>query len=262
MGKVVVITGGSSGIGRAAAGLFAANGCTVYELSRSGKDFPGVTHITADVTSEDETASAMATVFDREGRIDLLINNAGMGISGAIEFTEYADARRQMDVNFFGVFLSTRAALPYLRSSESPQIINISSVGAIFALPFQSFYSASKTAVNALTLSLANELRPFGFRVSAIMPGDAATGFTAARVKSAAGDELYGARIQNAVRGMEKDEQSGMTPEKLAKLIFRVSNRKHPKPLYTAGGAYKLYIVVQKLLPTRAYNWIVGKMYS
>lgn len=262
MGKIVVITGGSSGIGRAAAELFVRKGCTVYELSRSGKSGGGINHITADVTSEEDVTAAMTEINSTEGRIDLLINNAGMGISGAVEFTDLAAARRQMDVNFFGVFLSTKAALPYLRSSETPQIVNISSVGALFALPFQSFYSASKISVNTLTLSLVNELKPWGFRVSAIMPGDAATGFTEARMKSEAGEELYGKRIRDAVEGMERDERKGMTPEKLAELIFKVSEKKHPKPLYTAGGAYKLYIMVQKLLPARAYNWIVGKMYS
>lgn len=262
MGKVVVITGGSSGIGRAAAGLFAEKGCTVYELSRSGRDEGKIRHLTADVSKQDEVESAMRAVFDAEGRIDLLVNNAGMGISGAVEFTDSADARRIMDVNFFGAFFSAKAALPYLRYSQNPQIINISSVAAPFAIPFQAFYSASKAAINALTLAMANELRPFGVRVSAIMPGDAATGFTAAREKSQSGEALYGDRIRSAVEGMERDEKNGMKPEQLACVIYKVSQKKRPKPLYTAGAKYKLFVLAQKLLPTRFYNWVVGKLYG
>lgn len=262
MGRIVVITGGSSGIGKAAAKLFAEKGCTVYELSRSGRDEGAVSHITADVTSQSDVESAMRAVYQREGRIDLLVNNAGMGVSGAAEFTDIADARRIMDVNFYGVFICTAAALPYLRNSDNPRIINISSVAAAFAIPFQAFYSASKAAVNALSLAMANELRPFGIKVSAIMPGDAATGFTAARQKSELGDSLYGNAIRKAVAGMERDEENGMSPERLAAFICKVADKKSPAPLYTAGGKYKLFVFLQKLLPTRFYNWVVGKLYG
>jgi NAD(P)-dependent dehydrogenase (short-subunit alcohol dehydrogenase family) len=262
MGAVVVVTGGSSGIGKSTAALFARQGCTVYELSRSGRDENGVTHITADVTSQAELRAAFAEIFVREGRIDLLVNNAGMGISGAVEFTDPVQAYRIFDVNFFGVFLCCREALPYLRQTPGARIINLSSVAAALPIPFQAFYSATKAAVNALTLALANELRPFGIRVSAVMPGDVHTGFTAAREKNEAGAALYGKSISSAVSLMEKDELSGMPPETVALTVLRVSRKRRPKPLYTAGAKYRLFVLLARLLPAGLSNWLVGKIYA
>ena len=261
MSEIVVITGGSSGIGKATASLFAQRGYTVYELSRSGQDRDGVRHIDADVTREEQLVAAMDQVARENGRIDLLINNAGMGISGAIEFTETASARRIFDVNFFGTFCSIKAALPHLRKSAQPRIINLSSVAAPLSIPFQAFYSATKAAINSLTLALANELRPWKIRVSAVMPGDVHTGFTAAREKSESGESLYGAAIEKAVGAMEKDEVNGMTPDYIANIIFRVARKKNPKVLYTVGGKYKFFVFLSKALPTHLINRLVGSIY-
>ncbi len=262
MAATAVITGGSSGIGQSCARLFCEKGYTVYELSRSGKSEGGVHHITADITKPGEVASAFEQIFDAEGHIDLLINNAGMGISGAIEFTELDAAKRIFDVNFFGMFTCCKEALPYLRQSEGGRIINLSSVAAPISIPFQAFYSATKAAVNSFTMALANEVRPFGISVSALMPGDVHTGFTSARQKSEIGSQLYGQAIGRAVSSMEKDELSGMSPELVADLIFKISQRRRPKVLYTAGGKYRLFVVIAKLLPATVCNRLVGKIYG
>ena len=262
MCRIIAVTGGSSGIGRAIADLFARKGCTVYELSRSGEDRSGVTHITADVTDEASLAAAFERIGGEHGHLDLLVNCAGFGISGAVEFTEMAAAQKQMDVNFFGAVRAIQQALPHLRKSSRAGIINISSMGAPLALPFQAFYSCSKAAMNALTLALANELRPFGIAVCAVLPGDVATGFTDAREKSAAGQELYGRTIERSVSTMEKDERGGMRPERIAKKVWSLSKKRHPKPLSTVGLQYKLFALLHKLLPARLVNWIVGLMYA
>lgn len=262
MGNVVVITGGSSGIGKSTAGLFHKNGCTVYELSRTGTSENGIIHITADITKAEDIQKAFKEVFDKEGRIDLLINNAGMGISGAIEFTSVEQAHRIFDVNFFGTFLCCKEVLPYLRKTAGSRIINLSSVAAPLSIPFQSFYSATKAAINSLTLALSNEVRPFGIKVSAVMPGDVHTGFTAAREKNEDGHALYGETISRAVSSMEKDELSGMTPDFIASVIYRISLKKNPKVLYTAGGKYKLFVFISKILPVNLCNKLVGKIYS
>ncbi len=262
MGNVVVITGGSSGIGKSTAGLFTQKGYTVYELSRSGKSENGVTHITADITNPEDIPKAFKAIFDKEGRIDLLINNAGMGISGAIEFTSAEQAHHIFDVNFFGTFLCCKEALPYLRRTAGSRIINLSSVAAPLSIPFQAFYSATKAAINSLTLALSNEVRPFGIKVSAVMPGDVHTGFTAAREKSEDGAALYGETITKAVSSMEKDEISGMTPDFIASVIFRIYQKKNPKVLYTAGTKYKLFVFISKILPVNLCNKLVGKIYS
>ncbi len=266
--RVCVVTGGSSGIGRATAELFAANGYTVYEISRSGEDRKGadgtilVRHLTADVTKPETLDAAYKGVFEREGALDVLVNNAGFGISGAIEYTDEADAKRQLDVNFFGCVNSVKAALPYLRKGGGKAIVNVSSVAAVFAIPFQAFYSASKAAINEYTLALRNELAPFGFRVSAVQPGDVRTGFTDARKKSAAGEGVYGPKLERAVASMEKDERNGLAPEDVARVIFRQAGKKNPAPLVTVGGKYKVFCFLGKVLPARAANRIVGKLYG
>lgn len=259
--KTAVITGGSSGIGKAAAIMLSDKDYTVFELSRKGESFGKINHITADVTDESAVTRAFEQIIEKTGRIDLLINSAGFGISGAVEFTELESAKKEFDVNFFGTFNCCKAAIPYLRKTEGT-IINVSSVAAVFSIPFQSFYSASKSAINSLTLSLANELRTFGIKVCAVMPGDTKTGFTAARQKSDEKNDLYKDTIRSAVTSMEKDELRGMPPESVARLIVKTALKKHPAPIYTAGFKYKLFRLLDRLLPMRLKNYIVGKMYG
>ena len=190
--RVAVITGGSSGIGLHAARALRGRGLNVYELSRRAENAePGVTHLQADVTDEAQVNAAVAEILRREGRIDILINNAGFGISGAIEFTPAQEARRQFDVNFFGMVNMNHAVLPIMRQQGGGRIVNMSSVAAPIAIPFQAYYSASKAAVRTYSLALASEVRPFGIEVCVIMPGDIATGFTACLLyTSDAADEL------------------------------------------------------------------------
>ena len=154
MKKIAIVTGGSSGIGKAAALMLCENGYTVYELSRRGENYSSIFHITADVTNPASIAAAAAKVIEKEGRIDLLVNNAGFGISGPVEFTDSADAHAQLEVNFYGAFNCIQAVLPQMRAQASGRIINLSSVAAPIAIPYQSFYSAAKAAINSLTLAL------------------------------------------------------------------------------------------------------------
>ncbi|MFR8873989.1 MAG: SDR family NAD(P)-dependent oxidoreductase [Oscillospiraceae bacterium] len=147
MEKIVLLTGGSSGIGRCAARRLADAGCRVYELSRRDSRQAGITHLPCDVTRQDQVEAAVQTVVDREGRIDIVVNNAGFGISGAVEFTDTEDARRLLDVNFFGMVRVNRAVLPHLRRAGGGRIVNLSSVAAVAPIPFQTYYSASKAAV-------------------------------------------------------------------------------------------------------------------
>ena len=152
MGKVVIITGGTSGIGQAVVRLLRAKGCRVYELSRRAADADSM-HFSVDVTVASAVKAAVDTVAAAEGRVDLVINNAGMGISGAMEFTDPADAHRLMEVNLFGMDNVIRAALPHMRAAGGGRIVNISSVAGVFAIPFQAWYSISKAAVRSLTMA-------------------------------------------------------------------------------------------------------------
>ena len=258
--QTVVITGGSSGIGKATAELFAEKGWQVFEWSRSGHSTDRITHISCDVTKPEETRAAVQQVLDQAGQIDVFISNAGYGISGAIEFTSTEDAHRQMEVNFFGALNSVQAVLPHMRERKTGRIIFTSSVAAVLSIPYQSFYSASKAAINALALALQNEVRAFGIKVSVLMPGDVSTGFTAARKKSEAGMEAYG-NIRKAVASMEKDEQGGMSPRQMAQDLYRIATNRCPAPQYIGGAQYKLFCFLDRILPKRFVNWVVGQLY-
>ncbi len=260
--SVALVTGGSSGIGLAAARALRDRGMKVYILSRHPYTEKGLHHICADVSDQRQCDEAVQTLLHREGDLDLLVNCAGFGISGAVEFTQTAEAKKQMEVNFFGCVNMTKAVLGYMRQRGNGRIVNISSVAAPAAIPFQAYYSASKAAINAWTAALANELRPYGVSVTAVQPGDIKTGFTAAREKSIAGDEAYGGRISKSVAKMEHDEQNGMDPAKAGAYIAKIALKKHPKPVYTIGFGYKAICVLLKLLPSRLANWAIGKLYA
>ena len=262
MRKIVVISGASGGIGLSAAKQLRDLGHTVYGLCRRPFSENGITFLPVDVTDEQSVKAAFLEIEKREGKIDVLLCNAGFGISGAAEFTALSDAKALFDVNFFGVLSCIQAALPLLRKSESPLIVNTSSVAAVISLPFQSFYSCTKAAINSFTLSLSNELKPFKIPVCAVMFGDVATGFTAARKKSVLGEELYGKRMEKSVAVMEKDEQNGMPPEKAAKALVQLVQTKKPTLFKTVGFSYKLIVFLQKLLPARFVNFLVGKIYG
>ena len=270
--QTLVITGGSSGIGRATATLFSERGWRVFELSRrdvvesqesrvKSQEARGeIRHIYCDVCDETSVREAIDSVLEQTDHIDVVISNAGFGISGPVEFTEIRDAQRQMDVNFMGAVRLTQAVLPQLRKQHSGRIIFTSSVAAILSVPYQSFYSASKAAINALALALANEVRAFGIRVSVMMPGDVSTGFTDARSKGTKGQDIY-CSAEKAVSAMERDERNGMTPQQMARLLYRIATCRSPKPQYVGGGIYRIFCLLDRLLPKRLVNWIEGKMY-
>ena len=259
--KIVLITGGSSGIGLHTALALTDRGCTVYELSRRDSNTDCIFHIKGDVTNPQDIEYAINTVISRHGKIDILINNAGVGISGCAEFAHPEAVNKQMQVNFTGCANTCSAAMPYLRQSRG-RIINLSSVAAVAPIPFQAFYSASKAAINAYSLALANEVRPFNVSVCAVMPGDIKTGFTAAREKEFAGDNIYGGRISRSVSRMEHDEQNGMPPEKAGEYIAKIALKKHIKPLYAVRADYKAVAVLAKILPARLLNYIIAILYA
>ncbi len=259
---VALVTGGTSGIGLETARALRSAGCRVYTFSRRAAEEGDETHFSVDVTDEAAVQAAVEALRERAGRIDITVNCAGFGISGAVEFTELSEAKRQIDVNFFGMVNVNKAVIPLMRARGGGRIVNISSVAAPVAIPFQTYYSASKAAINAYTLALANELRPFGITVCAVQPGDIATGFTDARAKSVAGDDVYDGRISRSVSRMEKDERGGMKAETAGRYVSKIALKKSVKPLYAIGFSYKAVCVLIKVLPCRLANWIVGRLYA
>lgn len=259
--KTIVISGGSSGIGLATASLFAERGWCVFELSRHGVSHDGITHVNCDVCDEKSTKAAIAEVLKQTDTIDVVISNAGFGISGAVEFTDITEAQRQMDVNFMGAVRFTQAVLPQLRKQHFGRIIYTSSVAATLAVPYQAFYSASKAAINAMALALANEVREFGISVSVMMPGDVSTGFTDAREKNSNGEDVY-TGANKAITTMERDERGGMNPAQMARLFWRIATCRSPRPQYVGGFSYRILCFLDRLLPKRLVNWIEYKVYS
>jgi len=171
--RYALVTGASSGLGKSLAELMAQSGYHVFALSRSIEPFGGehITTIRCDITDEDSLTQAMAIIRQTTSELDVLANCAGFGISGPIETTPLALAKSQFEVNFFGTFNITKAALDFLRPRKG-RIFTISSVAATIPIPFQSFYSATKSALTSWSLCLDNELRPFGIRAIVVEPGD------------------------------------------------------------------------------------------
>ena len=255
MNKVAIVTGGTSGIGLAAVRALREKGCTVYALSRHGE-------IPCDVSDEASVRAAVQTVLDREGHIDILVNCAGFGISGAAELTSLEAAKKQLDVNLFGTANMVNAVIPAMRKQGGGRIVNTGSVAGFVPIPFQTWYSASKAAVQSYTMAMGNELSPFGITLTAVLPGDTKTGFTAARQKIDDPEGLYGGRIERSVERMEHDEQHGVPAQKVGDLIARVALKRRVKPLYIPGFSYNLVNVLMRLLPSGVANKLIGMLYA
>lgn len=246
--RVVLITGASSGIGRCCAELLAARGFQVYGASRRAVAIAGVEPLAMDVTDDDSVSRAVAAVMEREGRVDVVVNNAGIAIAGAVEDCCIADAKEQFDVNVFGALRVCRAVLPVMRRQRTGYIINVGSIGGLVAIPYQGLYSASKFALEGLSESLRLEVRDFGIRVVLIEPGDHRTALTANRrlVES----DIYRDRFDCAVARMACDEQNGPRPEGVARLVYRVIQKPHPRLRYTVGPVMQRAAVwLKRLMP-------------
>ena len=257
--KVVLITGSSSGIGFELAKIFIKKGFVVYGASRNLFQLDGLNHIPCDISSLENCKETILKIIEKEGKIDLLVNNAGIGISGSVENTSETDARKIYDVNFFGTFFMCKSALPYLRQSKG-RIVNVSSVASKFFIPFQGFYSATKASIDAISSAMRAELKPFKVKVSNVHPGDTKTSFTKNRIKQ--DDGVYNKRYIKSISKMEKDEQNGMSSLYVAKKIYKVATKKHPPKTLTIGLSYKFLLLLGKILPHSIVEWIISKIYS
>lgn len=264
--KVVLVTGASGGIGQAIARGMAKDGWLVYGTSRSGANGAvdcrdGVRMICMDVTDEASVQQAVALLIESEGRLDAVVNNAGNGIAGAIEDTAAQEAFVQFDVNFFGVIRICHAVMPHLAQTQGV-LINISSVAAEMAIPYQAMYSASKAALEVLTQALRIEAAPLRVRVCSVLPGDTRTGFTAARRVTARVSGHHADRLRKSLARMEHDEQNGAAPETVAAVVRRLARRRNPPVRVTVGIGYKTLVLLKRLLPVRTLNWALGLLYG
>jgi NAD(P)-dependent dehydrogenase (short-subunit alcohol dehydrogenase family) len=273
--RTVLVTGASSGLGRAIAMHLAARGDHVYGTSRraalpSAREEPPPRSslpvmIPMDVCAETSVETAVAHVLHRDGRIDVVVNNAGFGIAGAVEDTSVEELQRQFDANVFGVLRVCRAVVPHMRRQGGGRILNVSSLAGLIALPFQGAYSASKFALEALTEALRMETRPFGILVSLLEPGDFRTGFTANRVRTAASrtNPAYAERCARALGLMERDENQGPGPEALAPVAERILAARAPRLRYTAGAPHqRAAALLKRLLPAALFERVIATVYG
>lgn len=264
---MVLVTGASSGIGQSCAAFLSERGCRVYGVSRSagGGAGGGVIRLQMDVTSDASVVDTVNTVREREGRLDVVVNNAGVAIAGAVEDTTIAEARQQFEVNFFGALRVCRAVLPGMRRQGAGYIINIGSIAGLVALPYQALYSASKFALEGLTESLRLEVGSFGIKVVLIEPGDHRTGLTQnRRWTSASGkDSPYHSSAERALSRMARDEQTGPDPDRVARLVYRVMSTSRPRLRYTAGPATQRAAVwLKRMMPYGVVEKVMGLYYS
>lgn len=256
MGKVAVITGATSGIGLAAARLFISKGYSVYGIARrpyTGGDF---TCYSADICDLTAVESILKEIYEREGTIDVFVNNAGMGIAGAMEESSPEAVKKIIDVNLTSTCLLSGTAARYMKKSGG-RIINVSSVGGIMPLPYQATYSATKAGVEVFSRALANEVKPYGIKVTCVLPGDTRTGFTEARVT-----EGENAAAKRSVAKMERDERRGKEPEFVAKVIYKAAVRKRPPLRVCVGFISKLEVFLSRFLSAKCLNAILYKMYG
>lgn len=267
MTKVVLITGVSSGFGKATSELLSAQGYSVYGISRSqDDDLTGkIKVLRADVTDAASVRRAVSALLEREGRIDILINNAGMGISGSIEDSSAGDIAVQMNTNFLGYVNMIQAVLPAMRKQDDGTIVNISSIGGLMGLPYQGFYSASKFAVEGLSEALRMELIPFHIKVVVIQPGDFSTSFTSNRimVTTSGTAGAYEKQAQKTLSVIGKDEKGGLPPEFLAKKLAKIVKKKNPCHSYIIATLEQKFAVLLKvLLPGSLFASILSSHYG
>lgn len=262
---VILITGISSGFGMETARLLSQEGHVVYgTVRRNVEPLPGVHYLKVDVRHRDAVQNAVQQMVKQEGRIDVLINNAGMGIGGPVEFATEEEIREQMDANFMGLVNFVTAVLPIMRKQGKGKIVALSSIGGVMGLPFQGFYSASKFAIEGYCEALRLEVQQFGIQVVVMRPGDFSTGFTASRKKTVNADAMQVYRSYAESMGkVEHDETGGLKPQVLARKISQIIREKNPRHGYVVASLeQRLSVFLKRVLPARWFAKILGNYYK
>ena len=265
MQKVVLITGASSGIGKSIATYLHSKNYKVYGTSRNpDKVEVSFSMVALDVTNADSIQKAIEEVVAKEGRLDVLINNAGKGITGPIEDTPTDEMRSNFETNFFGAIEVIKAVLPIMRNQKSGLIINTTSIAGYMGLPFRGIYSASKGALELVTEALSMEVKQFGIRVVNAAPGDFATNIAAGRYHTPVFEEsAYKEKYAENLALMDEHVDSGKDPIIMAKAIEKIIEAKNPKIHYKIGGFMeKFSIILKRVLPDKVYEKLLMNHYK
>jgi NAD(P)-dependent dehydrogenase (short-subunit alcohol dehydrogenase family) len=259
-GQVVLVTGASSGIGRAMADLLHARGHRVYGTSRRPEAHQAPWRLVAmDVTDDASVLSAITTILAEAGRIDALVNNAGLVVAGSIEDTSLDEARRSFETNVLGAMRVARAVLPAMRERGGGVIVNVGSLAGRIGMPFQGVYSATKFALEGLTEALRQEVVGFGVRVSLIAPGDTATPVVENRVRAAAARDPqspYAADFTRVIAMYEKDERAGAPAAGVAELAAAIVEGRRTGARFVAGPvAQRIMVAARNFIPGPIFRW-------
>ncbi len=265
--RVVLITGGASGIGRSIGKFLVSKGFKVYGTTRNlerNSHFTEFELLEMDVRYEAAVQKAVGEVLFRESRLDILINNAGMGITGPIEETPREEIINAFDTNFLGPVLMAKAVLPMMRSQKSGLIINITSIAGYMGLPYRGIYSATKGALGLITEALRMETRDFGIYITNLAPGDFATNIAAGRYHSPIhSGSPYSEAYENTLSIMNSHVATGQDPVRVAEMVFRIIRAKRPKIHYTVGSQLQKWsLVLKKILPDKLFERLLLHHYK
>src|SRR3954464_11000585 len=262
-GRVALVTGASAGIGEAAASALVGAGFTVYGTSRKvapGEKRGGVRFLPLDVTDDDSVATAVREVIDRSGRIDVLVNNAGLGVAGAAEESSIEQARALFDTNLFGSIRMTRAVLPQMRAQGSGRVINVSSVLGLVPAPFGALYAATKHAIEGYSESLDHEVREYGVRVLLVEPAYTRTSFDANAVAVDRPLQLYAKRRENADTLVAEAVREGDEPSVVGKAVVAAATDARPKVRYPAGTLARRGSKLRRYAPSGLFDKQIRKI--
>jgi len=266
MSKVVLVTGASSGIGKITAEFLAEKKFIVYGSSRNPKQekVNNVNFIQLDLNDSNSIEKAVETIIEKEGKIDVLINNAGVGITGPVEETPIEAVKSHFQTNFFGVMELTQKVLPIMRKENKGQIINITSIAGFMGLPFRGYYSASKSALITLTEALRLELKNTNIAVTCLAPGDFATNIASGRYTvEAKPDSSYFSAYSRSLTLMNEHVDEAENPIAVAETIFEIIKHKKPKVHYKVGSSLqKFSIFLKGFLPDKVFENMLAKHYK
>lgn len=266
MSKVVLITGGSSGIGKSIGEFLYHKGFTVYGTSRNpdkinNSIFP---LLLLDVRNVDSIKAAITKVISISGKLDIVINNAGVGITGPLEEIPTEEIKNNFETNFFGPIEVMKAVLPQMRTQNSGLIINITSIAGYMGLPYRSVYSASKGALELITEALRMEVKSFGIQITNVAPGDFATNIASGRYHAPLiNGSAYKIPYGNSLKMMNEHVDSGSNPNEMAEAIYKIIQNPNPRIHYKVGAfMQKFSIVLKRLLPDKVYEKMLMNHYK
>lgn len=265
--QVVLITGGSSGIGKSIGHHLQSKGLKVYGTSRDiskHSDFKAFQLLQLEVSDPNSVRSAVEAVIEREGRLDVLVNNAGVGITGPIEETPHEEIRKAFDINFHGPIHVAKAVLPQMRLQKSGLIINITSIAGYMGLPYRGVYSATKSALIMVTEALRLEVKDFGIDVVTLAPGDFATNIASGRYHAAIDSESpYHEIYERTLTMIDKDVNTAEDPASVARKVLEIIRRRNPNVHYKVGSwLQKFSVVLKGILPNKIYEKLLLKHYK